>query len=383
MKNQIKMHLTDLNEDELILIFKYCSKYDLPSIAKVCKQFEDIVEERFNEIRCRDLLIVSHIQNYPELFDRTLNRPMKYSDRLRLHQNWTLGSYQQLEFFQHRENYVTHLQMDSNYLYTASLGEFNIFQRRKRNAIDVEPVFSAGTAKDSTITSLKRKDDVIAGSRSNGSLFVYTDEEGYNMEFVRDSSEPLDDFDFFGDIFVTATKSSLRFHQLGIELGLLSFETVSTQLNSGFETVNFNPTGDTILGTTKDTFHLIDPQTGAIKERMKNKMEIYKAEWVNESSFLYTSYCNPLSLIDTREKFEQQQFTCGRFTATSICYDGRFGVLYGTPLGMVILCDLRKPETFERVFHLERAMGTCSHIINDATHLFASSLNSIHMFDFD
>ena len=376
------MFLNDLNEDELILIFKYCSDIDRRNIAKVCKQFEVIIEEHFNEIKCRDLLMVTHIKQFPSIFHRTLKNTMKYAERLRIHQNWMFGLCQQMMYFQHRENYLTHLQMDQHFLYTTSLGEFNIFERQSTDGIDIDPVFSAGRISDSNITSLKRRDDMVAGSRSNGSLFVYTDLDGYNMEFVRDGHEPITDLDFYDDLFVTTTSKDTRFHRLGVELEMLTFDTTSTKLDAGLQTVNFNPQGDKILGTNAESFYLIDPINGRVVKSCYNKTQVYNTQWISESTFLYTSWNTPLSLIDCRTEFNRQEFSCGNFTATSIDYDGRFGVIYGTLLGMLILCDLRNCKTFERVFHLD-SPSICRKIVSDESHLFVSTDNAIHLLNFN
>lgn len=376
------MNLSDLNEDELILIFKYCSEIDHVNIAKVCKLFENIIEEHFNEMKCRDLLMVTHVKNYPAIFGRTLNDKMKYFERLRIHKNWTLGSCQQLVYFQHRENYETPLQMDSQYLYTASLGEFSVYQRRS-DGIDVEPAFSAGIKNDSVITSLKRKYDLVAGSRRNGSIFVYTEEEGYNMEFIRGANEPpIIDLDFHEDTFVTTTSSDTRFHRLSQELGMPTFDTVEMSLDIGFRTVNFDPTGDKILATKAETFYLIDPLNAAILNTSTNSTQILQTQWISKSSFLYTSWNSPLSLIDCRIDLKKQAFSCGNFTATAINYDGRYGVIYGTLLGMVLLCDLRRPHTFERVFHLNTP-EICRHLQVSESHLFVSTDNAIHLLNFN
>lgn len=373
--------MTALNEDELILIFKYCSELDQRNIAKVCKQFEAIIEEHFNEIKCRDLLMVTHIKKFPSIFERTLKNTMKFSERLRIHQNWVFGSCQQMMFFQHRENYATHLEMDQNFLYTTSLGEFNIFERQTKDGIDVEPVFTAGRICDSNITSLKRRDDMVAGSRNNGSLFVYTDSDGYNMDFVRGGHEPISDLDFYEDLFVTVTREDTSFHRLGVELEMLTFDTTSAKLDVGLQTVNFNPTGDSILGTNAESFCLIDSVSGDVLRSCTNKTQIYNTQWISESTFLYTSWNTPLSLIDCRTEFDRQEFSCGNFTATSIDYDGRYGVIYGTLLGMLILCDLRNCKTFERVFHLDTP-SVCRKVISDESHLFVSTDNAIHLLNF-
>lgn len=376
------MNLSGLNEDELILIFKYCSEIDHMNIAKVCKLFENIIEEHFNEMKCRNLLMVSHVKNYPKIFERTLNDKMKYFERLRIHKNWTLGSCRQLIYFQHRENYETSLRMDNQYLYTASLGEFSVHQRRI-DGIDMEPVFSAGLKNDSIITSLKRKDDLVAGSRCNGSIFVYTEEEGYNMEFVRGSHEPpIVDLDFHEDTFVTTTSCDTRFHRLCVELGMLTFDTVDMSLDIGFRSINFNPTGDKILATKAENFYLIDPLNGSILNTSANSSQIFQTQWISESSFLYTSWNSPLSLIDCRTDLKKRAFSCGNFTASSIDYDGNFGVLYGTLLGMVLLCDLRRPHTFERVFHLDTP-AICRHLQVSESHLFVSTDNAIHLLNFN
>ncbi len=80
------MKVTDLNDDELILIFGYCSELDHRNIARTCKTFEKIIEEHFHEKKCRNLLVVTHLKRYPELFERTLNGELKYGERLRIHQ---------------------------------------------------------------------------------------------------------------------------------------------------------------------------------------------------------------------------------------------------------------------------------------------------------
>lgn len=233
------MFLTDLNDDELILIFKFCSELDHRNIAKVCKLFDVLIEQHFNEIKCLNLLMVAHVESFPQLVERTYSDVMKFSERLRIHQNWMFGLCQQTVFFQHRENHFVHLQLGNN-LYTAGLGECNIYKRRRKNGIDVIPAFTGGARNDSIITSLKRKGEMVAGSRRNGSVFTYTDFEGYNMEFVRDGSSPIDDLDFHDDLFVTATKSDISFHRLGMELELLTFDPINTELNIGLQTASFN-----------------------------------------------------------------------------------------------------------------------------------------------
>jgi hypothetical protein len=339
----------------------------------------------FNEIKCRNLLMVTHVKNYPASFERTLTYDdnMKFAERLRIHRNWVIGSCQQLLFFQHRENYPTHLELDQQHLYTSSLGEFNIYRRRRKDGIDVKPLFTAGAKNESIITSMKRKGDLVAGSRANGSLFTYTEEDGYNMEYVRDGCDPILDLDFHDDLFVTSTKSDSKFHRLGMELEMLTFDTVDTKLNvGGLQTVNFNPNGDKILGTYGATFNLIEPFSGRTINTSVNKSQVYNIQWISESSYLYTSWNNPLSLVDVRVGFEQQGFSCGNFTATSIDFDGRYGVIYGTLLGMMILCDLRNSKTFERVFHLDTP-AVCRRILSDPIHLYVSTDNAIHMLNFD
>ena len=377
------MFLTDLNDDELILIFNYCNELDHKNIAKVCKLFDVIIEAHFNEMKCRNLLMVTHVKNYPAIFERTFRGDLKFSERLRVHQNWVFGLCQQLIFFQHRENYTTHLELDQQHLYTAGLGEFNIYKRKRQDGIKVQPLFTAGAKKDSMITSLKRKGEMVAGSRANGSLFTYTDEEGYSMEYVRDGRDPIIDIDFHDDLFISVTKSDAIFHRLGTELDLLTFDTVDTNLNvGGLQTVNFNPTGEKILGTCGGTFNLLNADSGQVVNKSANKSQIYNIQWISEFSFLYSSWNNPLSLIDTRMSFEKQEFSCGNFTATAIDFDGRYGAIYGTLLGMLVLCDLRNAKTFERVLHLDTPT-VCRRVISDELHLYASTDNAIYMLNFD
>ena len=377
------MLLTDLNDDELILIFKKCNEWDLQNIAKVCNLFNVIIEAHFNEIKCRNLLMVTHLKNYPTIFQRTFQGDMKFSDGLRVHQNWVLGLCEQLVFFQHRENFTTHLELDQQYLYTASLGEFNIYTRKRRNGIKVQPLFTAGAKNDSMITSLKRKGEMVAGSRANGSIFTSTEVEGYGMEFVRDGCDQIVDMNFHDDLFITVTKNDVTFHRLGTELDLLTFDTVDTNLSvGGLQTVNFNPTGEKILGTCSGTFNLLNVATGQVVDKSVNKSQIYNIQWISEFSFLYTSWNNPLSLIDTRMGFERQEFSCGNFTATAIDFDGRYGAIYGTLLGMLVLCDLRNSKTFERVLQIDTPT-VCRRVISDELHLYASTDNAIYMLNFE
>lgn len=375
------MKLTDLNLDELVLIFKFCSPYDLPVLTKVCRMFEEIIEKYFYEISCRDLLMVTHLKSFPEIFNRTLNDSMKFSERLRVNQNWTFRTCQQIVFFQHRENYITHLQMDSQFLYTASLGEFNVFERRLRDGLQVDPIFTAGHINDSPITGLKRCNEMLAGSRKNGSVFTYSDSDGYSLEFLRNS--PIVDLDFRGELFLTATENDAKFHRLTEELDMLTFDSTELSVGRGLESVNFNPTGGKILGTDRETFFLIDPKTADIVNKFSIKPQIYNTLWISDDSFLHTSRNYPLALIDTRcEQYKQLEFSCGNFTATSIDFDGRYGVVYGTLLGMMILCDLRNPKMFERVFHLDTP-AICRNIKTDENHLFVSTDNAIFLLNFN
>lgn len=374
------MFLTDLNEDELILIFGLCSEVDHKNLSRVCRQFDDIIEKNFVERKCRNLLMVSHVKSFPDLFKRTLNENMKYSERLRIHQNWMFGSCQQVEFFQHRENYVTHLQMDEQFLYAASLGEFNVYRRQIDEGIDVKPTFSAGRKNDSIISSLKIKGENVTGSRLNGSIFTYNDNDGYSMDFLR--GHAINDLDFHKDVFVTATQHGMKFHRLESELGMPTFDTTEESLDLDLRTVNFNPTGEKILGTSVDNFYLIDSLTKKSQRKNLKSTEIFKTQWISESSFMFTSWNSPLSLVDCRSEFIKQDFSCGNFTATSIVYDGRFGVIYGTLLGMLILCDLRNPRMFERVFHLDRP-AVCRSLASDESHLYVATDNAIHLLNFN
>lgn len=285
-------------------------------------------------------------------------------------------------FFQHRENYITHLQMDSQCLYSASLGEFNIYRRKLKDGILCDPIFTAGHINDSQITSLKRRDEMLAGSRRNGSVFTYSENDGYSMEFLRGSS--VVDLDFHDDLFVTTTEKETKFHRLAVELDMLTFDSTELSLGRGLESVNFNPTGTKILGTDKENFFLIDPVTAMTINKFSIKPQIYNSLWISETSFLHTSRNYPLALIDTRscEMYRQREFSCGNFTATSSDFDGRYGVIYGTLLGMMVLCDLRNTKTFERVFHLD-IPAICRNIKTDEAHMFVSTDNAIFLLNFN
>lgn len=375
------MKITDLNDDELIVIFSKCSELDHRNIAKVCRMFEKVIEVHFNEKKCRNLLVVTHIKNYPELFERTLNGKMKYAERLRVHQNWMFGTCRQMSTNQHKENFETHLEMDCSNLYTAALGEFNVYRRNNSEGFDVQPIFSAGDKNDSKITSLKRRNDLIVGSRAMGTIFTYDEENEYNEEFVRDSCDPILDLDFYDENFVTVSRCETAFHRLSSELGCQTFDFVNL-MSIGFNTINYNPTGEKIIGSKLESLHLIDPARSLVVNSYLNRSQVYHSKWLSSTSFVFTSYSSPLSLIDVREDFKRQEFSCGNFTATSIDYDGRYGIIYGTLLGMLVLCDLRNLRTFERVYHLDTS-AVCRHIVSDESHLFVSTDNAIHLLNFN
>jgi hypothetical protein len=380
-KIEKKMYITDLNEDELIMIFQYCSEIDQKNLCKTCKLFENLIDEHFNEGKCQNLLMVTHIKNYPDIFERTLNGMMRYWERMELYQNWTFGSCQQFIFFQHRENYRTFMQLNQHHLFTANLGEFNIYNRHKTEGIKVKSQLKNGDKNESVINALKRKGEIISGIRLNGTIFTYSDEDGFNSEIIQKNDKLLD-FDFHNDIFVTSTKNNIKFYRQTSELGIPTFESIDKEINLNIESINFDPTGHRLLTTYENNFNLIDVMSGTCTDNFINVSQIYKTQWINDSSFLFTNRNNPLSLIDTRQGFKVQDFSCGRFTATCIDYDGRFGVIYGTLLGMIILCDIRNPNTFERVFHLDTAT-ICREIISDERHLFVSTDNAIYLLNFN
>lgn len=375
------MQITDLNDDVLIVIFKYCNELDHRSIAKACRVFEKVIEEHFNEKKCRNLILVSHMKNHPELFERTINEKMKYVDRLRVHQNWLYGACMQIQFNQHKENYETHLELEAFNLYTASLGEFHVYRRNKRDGIESGLVFSTGNKSDSKITSLKRRGDLVVGSRAMGTIFTYDEENEYNEEFVRDSCDPILDVDFIDKTFVTVSRSETNFHRLSSELGMQTFDYVSS-MNFGFSCINFNPTGEKLLGVKSESLHLLDPSRSLITNSYLNRSQIFTTKWLSSTNFVFTSYSNPLTLIDIRTDFKRQEFSCGNFTATTLDYDGRYGIIYGTLLGMMVLCDLRNLRTFERVFHLDTTT-VCRHLVCDESHLFVSTDNAIHLLNFN
>ncbi|KAG5671394.1 hypothetical protein PVAND_001592 [Polypedilum vanderplanki] len=374
------MFITDLNIDELVIIFSYCNEIDHKNISKVCSLFEKIIEEHFFERKCRDSLMVTHMKNHYELFERTFKGDMKYADRLKIYQNWMYGTCQQIVFFQHRENYETILEMNYNYLYTSSLGKFNVYKRNK-NGIETKQFFSNGSDNTSRISSLKRRGNLIAGCKMNGSILTYDSDNGYNEEQVKNSSEQLNDIDFINDTFVTVSRSDLSFYKLSSELGLQTFDFCKN-LNIGFKSINFNPSGERLLTTKADSLHILDPTIPTITHSYLNRTQVFNTKWLDNKNFVFTSYSSPLSLIDTRTEFRRSEFSCGNFTATCMDYDGRYGLIYGTLLGMMVLCDLRNVRTFERVFHLD-ASAICRHIISDEAHLYVSTDNAIHLLNFD
>lgn len=374
------MLITDLNVDELLIIFSYCTETDHKHLLLTCRLFAKLIEENFYEKKCRNSLMVSHLKNYPEQFERTLHGHMRYSERIKIYQNWLFGTCRQIVFFQHRENYETLLEMDGNYLYTASLGEFNVYKRRRKDGIDIDPTFSCGSKSDSKISSLKRRDDFVAGCRYSGTILTYDTESEYNEEFVRDPCDPLLDIDFSRDFFIAVSRSETTFLKLSCELGMNSFDYCKS-INIGYNTVNINPECSKILGAKMETLQLIDPVKATITNSYLNRSQVFQTKWLDNSTFVYTSYSNPLSVIDTRcdKGFE---FSCGNFTATSIDYDGRNGLVYGTLLGMMVLCDLRMTQTFERVFHLDTP-AIVKRVISDERHLYVSTDNAIHLLNFD
>ncbi|CAG9807787.1 unnamed protein product [Chironomus riparius] len=374
------MLITDLNDDELIIIFSYCTESDHKQLVRTCNLFEKLIEDNFFERKCRPFLMVSHMKAHPEVFERTLNGYMKYSERIKTHQNWMYGTCRQIVFFQHRENYESLLELDSNYLYTTALGQFNLFKRRRKDGIDTDPILSIGDKNDSKIASLKRRDYMIAGCRLSGTIFTYDEENEYNEEFVRDSIDPLLDLDFVGDFFVTTSRRDTIFHKLSCELGMYTFD-FSKNLNIGFNSIDINPLCDKILGAKSDSLHIIEPVKALVSNSYLNRAQIYNTKWLNNNSFVFTSNTNPLCLIDTRD-FKRQEFSCGNFSATSVDYDGNNGLIYGTLLGMIILCDIRMPRTFEKVFHLDTP-AICRNVKSDERHLYISTDNAIHMLNFD
>jgi hypothetical protein len=319
------MLITELNDDELIIIFSYFTDIDLKNVSKVCALFERIIEENFYEKRTRNLLMVSHKKKYPHINERTLNGDMKFSERLRIYQNWIFSACRHIVFSQHRENYEILLEMDSDRLYTASLGELNIYKRRIKDGIDTEPEFTCGVKSDPKIASMKRKGNVLAGCRSAGTIFTFDDENEFNEEFVRDHScDQLLDLDFNDDIFVTVSRSETSFHQLSDELGMQTFD-YRNSMDVGFNTINFDPNGCKLLGSKNDSLHIVDHEKSMIVKSFLNRSQIFHTKWISGNTFLFTSYSSPLALIDTRMDFKRQEFRCGNFTATSMDYDGKYG----------------------------------------------------------
>lgn len=86
-----------------------------------------------------------------------------------------------------------------------------------------------------------------------------------------------------------------------------------------------------------------------------------------------------------------QQQICDNFTAVSMDFDGRFGVVYGSNLGIILLVDLRKPKHFERVYHVNHATTqdggledplTCRSLVCDERHLYVTTDHQLTLLDF-
>lgn len=314
------MLLDELIEDVLILIFSYLNEQDIKSLELSSKRFSEIIEKNFYERKCINLLMTSHVKNF-ELFRRTCG-VLKYSNRLEINKNWTYGTFASNTFFQHRESYVSIMALDSSYFYTTQLGELKVFQRDVKNGIKDKAFFFNGCKNDSIITDLIKKDETLAGCRENGSVFLYTEDEGYSEEFVFPNKNKINSIDFHGTNFFVATKNQSKLLNLTSELGILTFDS-STVIDDGYENIRFDPTGTKILSTHADNIFLIDSNTSQRTPLNFGKFQIFNTLWIDESCFLYTSYCNALTLIDCRMDFKKQEFSSGNFTATSIDFDGR------------------------------------------------------------
>ncbi|CAO1433103.1 unnamed protein product [Diamesa serratosioi] len=314
------MLLDELIEDVLILIFSYLNEQDLKSVELTSVRCSEIIEKNFYERKCINLLMTSHVKNF-ELFRRT-NGALKYSDRLEINKNWTYGTFASTTFCQHRESYVPLMALDSSYFYTTQLGELKVFRRETKNGLKDEPYLVNGNKNDSVITDLMKKDETLAGCRENGSVFLYTEDDGFSEEFVFPNKSKINSLDFHGTNFFVSTKNQSKLLNLTSELGILTFDT-SKDLDDGYDNIRFDPTGTKILTIQDDNFYLIDSNTCQRTRHNFGKFQIFNTLWIDESCFLYTSYCNALTLIDCRMQFNKQEFSSGNFTATSIDFDGR------------------------------------------------------------
>lgn len=71
-------------------------------------------------------------------------------------------------------------------------------------------------------------------------------------------------------------------------------------------------------------------------------------------------------------------------------YDGRFGVVYGSNLGIIVLVDLRKPKYFERIYHINCANDdsgykdplTCRSLVCDERHIYVTTDHQLTLLDF-
>ena len=314
------MLLDELIEDVLIIIFGYLNEQDIKSVELSSFRFSEIIEKNFYERKCINLLMASHVKNF-DVFRRTLG-VLKYSERLEINKNWTYGTFASTSFFQHRESYVPLMSLDSCNFYTTQLGEFKVFQRDVKNGLKDKATFINGSKKDSIITDMVKKDETLAGCRENGSVFLYTEDEGYSEEFVFANKDKINSLDFHGNNFFVASKNKSKILNLSSELGILTFDA-STDFDDGYDNIRYDPTGTKILSTLNDNFYIIDSNTCQRTPLNFGKFQIFNTLWIDESCFLYTSYCNALTLIDCRMNFNKQEFSSGNFTATSIDFDGR------------------------------------------------------------
>lgn len=187
---------------------------------------------------------------------------LSYQKRLKLVENWRLGRYEELGFFNLRGQYPTKLCLERDYLYLNCGGQIRVHRRQFRGHLERRIYKEVGQQKDHEIVCFTKKGSTIFAGRTSGTAMIHCDDE-YTEE-QRLHKGLINAVDFHDNVFVSTSNENTKVWTMFPELGMYYLEPAGT-LTDPYHDLKIDPTGSTLVG-------------GKFKDTEKNALRMHDLE---------------------------------------------------------------------------------------------------------
>lgn len=391
------LNICDLNDDVLEHIFQYLPLEDLDRLVRVCRKFHTTINSYVFAKLSAKLLLTGHRRHKSTNSSNRNVIDFVYRKRIHLFENWRYGRYHETQLFHHRTIYFSQILLENRWLYITHRGQLRAHERvRKDFMLKNRATWTVGKEKESDISWISKKREILFAGRMNGSCFVqdcgnqcYS---GYSRQQLE--NDVITSVDFEGDVFVSSTKSSCTSFWRGhVELSDYKLE-LKRRLDDPYQCVKLCPGEGNLLAAgkyhdrDKGALRLIDVESGTTSKMNSPSKAIYQLAWMNSSTVLTGNFDTTMRMVDIRTSRDEAVWT-DPYDASVYCldYDGAYAVLCGMKYNFrVNLYDLRIPKRCIQMYFPSNKFSQYSPVHSlaaDSSQLFVVTDHDLRILNFN